>query len=91
MNRADFLMLMKEINVSYGEKKFPLSKDIMDIWFKYFKECTYELLLEIIEKYIKENSFPPTISDLWQQYKILIKEKTIADEEEEEELVGDDW
>ena len=95
MNKAEFSQLMKEISVSYGEKKFPLSNDIMDIWFKYFEECVYELLLEVIENHIKKNNFPPAISDLYQEYRSLKRErdKEKAEEEEEEELVGewDDW
>lgn len=93
MNKCEFSEFMKEINIAYGDKKFPLSKETMDVWFKYLKSCNYSIILNVLEKYVKENNFPPTISELYQPYKVLEKESMAekVKNEEEEELVGDDW
>ena len=91
MNRFEFLDIMREINAAYGDKNFPLSDEKMNTWYKYLQGCEYEMFMEALADYIKSNAFPPTISDLYQIYGNLQKTMPVAEEEEEEELVGDDW
>ena len=69
MSKDEFYKIMQEVHAAYGEKKFPLSKETLDVWFKYLGKCNFRDLAEALERYIKEEAFPPTISSILGLYR----------------------
>ena len=91
MSKKEFFEIIKEISIAYGSSKFPLNNDVLDVWYKYFRECNHKALTEAMEEYIRKYAFPPAISSLYEIYRVKLKEIQDAEPEPEEELVGDAW
>lgn len=86
MNKKELYSIMQEINAAYGNKKFPLSEEILGTWFKYLAPCDCEVLKGVLERYIKQEAFPPAIAELLSGYRSIVKEK-----EEEKERITDSY
>lgn len=64
MNKAEFTGIMQEINIAYGEKKFPLTKEVLDVWYKYLGGCSYRDVLSSVEHHVRTSMFPPVVSEI---------------------------
>ena len=64
MEKTEFTKIMKEINIAYGDKKFPLSKEILDVWYKYLGDCSYGDVLRSVEYHVRTSIFPPAVSEI---------------------------
>ena len=43
MDKKDFLGIMQELNVVYGDRKFPLTEQTLNVWNKYLGKCEKEV------------------------------------------------
>lgn len=75
MDKQDFLKIMRELNVVYGEKKFPLTAQTLDVWNKYLGKCEKEVLEKAVEKFVRTSAFPPTIADIFQEISKISEDK----------------
>ena len=75
MDKQDFLKIMRELNVVYGERKFPLTAQTLDIWNKYLGKCDKEVLEKAVEKFVRTSAFPPTIADIFQEISAVNEDK----------------
>ena len=50
MSKKEFFEIIKEISIAYGSSKFPLNNDVLDVWYKYFRECNHKALTEAMEE-----------------------------------------
>lgn len=73
MNKTEFLGIMKELNIAYGEKKFPLSKEVMDVWYKYLRGFDCRDIAVVVENHIKASAFPPAIAEVLSRERELRK------------------
>lgn len=64
MNKTEFTKIMKEINIAYGDKKFPLSKEVLDVWYKYLGDYGYCDVLSSVEQHVRVSVFPPAVSEI---------------------------
>lgn len=64
MDKTEFTKIMKEINIAYGDKKFPLSKEVLDVWYKYLRDCEYSEVLSSVERHVRISVFPPAVSEI---------------------------
>lgn len=84
MNKAEFTGIMQEINIAYGDKKFPLTKEVLDVWYKYLGGCSYSDVLSSVEHHVRTSVFPPAVSEILkyvEEVKEGVSRKT-ADERE---------
>lgn len=75
MDKQDFLKIMRELNVVYGERKFPLTAQTLDIWNKYLGKCDKGILEKAVEKFVRTSAFPPTIADIFQEISKISEDK----------------
>ena len=68
MNTTEFKKILTELNVAYGDKRFPLTDDVKNIWFKYLKDCNADIAIAAVEEYIAHNSYTPSIADILALY-----------------------
>lgn len=85
MNKAEFTGIMQEINIAYGDKKFPLSKEVLDVWYKYLGGCSYSDVLSSVEHHVRTSVFPPAVSEIL-KYVEEIKEGVLRKSADEKEL-----
>lgn len=84
MNKSEFAKIMKEINIAYGDKKFPLSKEVLDVWYKYLGDCCYSEVLSSIEHHVRTSVFPPAVSEILEYIDDIKKRALIISKEERE-------
>ena len=75
MNKKDFLEIMQELNVVYGDRKFPLTEQTLNVWNKYLGKCEKEVLEKAVEKFVRTSAFPPTIADIFQEISKISEDK----------------
>lgn len=66
MNKTEFSKILKEINIAYGDKKFPLTEESVSVWLKYLGDYEYNEVLQSVEAHIKTSIYPPVIAELIQ-------------------------
>lgn len=64
MDRTELVKVMEELNVVYGEKKFPLSAKVLTVWFKYLEKIPSNQVEAAVERFVRKSAFPPTISEI---------------------------
>lgn len=64
MKKDEFVSIMQELNAAYGERKFPLTKTVLDVWFKHLEQLNYSIVLKAVDEHIKTHSFPPAIAEI---------------------------
>ena len=69
MNTKEFKNIMSELNVAYGDKRFPLTSNVYQVWFKYLKDCDADKVGVAIEDCVKSNPYPPSIADILDSYR----------------------
>lgn len=75
MTKSEFKPIMQKLKIAYGEKRFPLSDEVMDVWYEFLGEFKSEEVLAAIKKHILEESYPPAIADVAQRVKEIQKKK----------------
>lgn len=85
MDKTEFTKIMREINIAYGDKKFPLSKEVLDVWYKYLGDCGYGDVLSSVEHHVRTSAFPPAVSEIL-KYVEEIKEGDSRNSANEREL-----
>lgn len=75
MDKKDFLGIMQELNVVYGERKFPLTEQTLNVWNKYLGKCEKEVFEKAVEKFVRTSAFPPTIADIFQEISKISEDK----------------
>lgn len=84
MDKVEFTKIMKEINIVYGEKKFPLSNDVLNIWYKYLCDCRYEDVAGFVEHHVRTSVFPPAVSEIFNYIAEMKEKETIKSAKERE-------
>ena len=69
MTKSEFKPIMQKLKIAYGEKRFPLSNEVMEVWYEFLGGFKSEDVLAAIKKHILEESYPPTIADIAQKVK----------------------
>ena len=82
MTKSEFKPIMQKLKIAYGEKRFPLSDEIMDVWYEYLGEFKSEDVSAAIKVHILEECYPPTIFDLVSK----VRKKIEGREKEEAEI-----
>lgn len=85
MDKTEFTKIMREINIAYGDKKFSLSKEVLDVWYKYLGDCGYIDVLSSVEHHVRTSVFPPAVSEIL-KYVEEIKEGASRNSANEREL-----
>lgn len=66
----EFLLAqMKKIETNYGKDKFVITQKMFDLWYEMFSECSEKLLLQAVNRCLKENEFAPNIAGLMKYYR----------------------
>lgn len=82
MNKSEFAKIMKELNIAYGDKKFPLTKEVLDVWYKYLGDCCYSEVLSSLEHHVRTSVFPPAVSEILEYIDNIKKRVLIRSTEE---------
>lgn len=53
MKRSEFLEIMRELNMVYGERKFPLNEEILTVWHRYLGDLDKRVLHKARESLVK--------------------------------------
>ena len=69
MTKSEFKPIMQKLKIAYGEKRFPLSDEVMDVWYEFLGGFNSGEVLKAIKKHILEESYPPAIADIAQKVK----------------------
>lgn len=77
MDKTEFTKIMREINIAYGDKKFPLSKEVLDVWYKYLGDCGYGDVLSSVEHHVRTSVFPPAVSEILKYVEEIKEEASI--------------
>lgn len=48
--------------------KFPLTNDLVKIWFEQFKDCRDDWFSESVKEYIASSKYPPVPAEIWELY-----------------------
>lgn len=64
MTKLEFANLAAALKAVYQRDNFLSDKESIEIWYKFLSDIPYEILSNAVEKYIRNEVFPPTIADL---------------------------
>lgn len=73
MTKSEFKPIMQKLKIAYGEKRFPLSNEVMEVWYEFLGGFKSEEVLAAIKKHILEECYPPAIADIAQKVKEIRK------------------
>lgn len=68
MEKEEFSTLVKGMKAVYSDPKFIPDKVAFKMWYELLKDLDYEMASISIQKYMMTNKFPPSISDIRDQY-----------------------
>lgn len=69
MKRSEFLEIMRELNMVYGERKFPLNEEILTVWHRYLGDLDKRVLHKAVENLVKRSAYSPAISEILKEYR----------------------
>ena len=75
MERTDTIAVMRELNIVYGDKRFPLTAEILNIWHKYLNGYEAEDIRLAVENYVRRSEYPPAVAELMQEYEKIRQTK----------------
>ena len=75
MSKDEFYGLMNEMQIAFGENRFPMTKEVMKVWFSYLKDCKYEFMNKAVRESVKHSIYPPTIADLFSYYNEFVAQE----------------
>ena len=64
MTDSEFGSLMEELNIVYGDKRFSLKKDILDVWNKHLSKFEFSLVERAVDEFVQEPAYAPTVADI---------------------------
>ena len=70
MTEYEFAMLAATLKSVYQRDSFMSDSEGVAIWYELLKDIPYDQLAAAVQKYIKCETFPPTIADLWRYVNI---------------------
>lgn len=73
MTMNDFAICLNELVGAYPGK-FEVNENMVKVWHSYLGEISNKDLWHIIRKYVRENKYPPSISDLLETQKQIKRE-----------------
>ena len=88
MKRSEFLDIMLELNMVYGERKFPLNEKILTVWHKDLGDLDKRVLHKAIENLVKRSAYSPAISEILKEYR-RIESQTTKDLVEFDKVFGE--
>ena len=87
MKRVEFLEIMRELNMVYGERKFPLNQEILTVWHKYLGDLDERVLHKAVENLVKRSAYSPAISEILKEHR-RIKSQATKELAELEDITG---
>ena len=69
MDKYQMSDVITKIDEYYPGKMKSNVHSVTMVWYEFFKDCDYECILSCLNKYARENSYPPTIADLLELYR----------------------
>lgn len=81
MDKDKFKVLVKAMKAVYTDPKFIPDKYAFDVWYSLLQDLEYETASIAIEKYMLSNKFPPTISDIREQYTSVTNPEQLSEME----------
>lgn len=64
MTKLEFANLAAALKSVYQRDNFLGDKESIEIWYEFLSDIPYGTLTSVVEKYIRNEVFPPTIADL---------------------------
>lgn len=64
MTKLEFANLTAALKSVYQRDNFLGDRESIEIWYKFLSDIPYDTLSSAVEKYIRNEVFPPTIADL---------------------------
>lgn len=64
MTKKQVLKMLEEIYLTYPNTK-EVTQKMVDVWHKHFKNEDHERVEKNLQRYIRENKFPPTVADIF--------------------------
>lgn len=64
MDKESFGKSMSLLSDAYCRKDL-LEKSVLNTWYRYLGDTDADIFAEVVDRYIKENSHAPAISDLY--------------------------
>lgn len=64
MTRQEFAQLAGAMKAAYQRNGFMADLETVSVWYELLKDIPYDQLAAAVQKYIKCETFPPTIADL---------------------------
>lgn len=74
MDKAFLREQMIRLETNYGSDKFVITKDMFNLWYEMFKDCSKDNLVLAVNKCIKESEFAPNVAGIMKYYKELSTE-----------------
>lgn len=71
MTKDEFKPIVQRLRKVYPQDGFLADKEAFDIWFELLEDLETPAVKQVVDDYIKEHQYPPTIADIRQGYKIL--------------------
>ena len=75
MNNQQFLKAMLYLGTAYNKE---YDKSFIQIWYEYFKNVDYSLLMKAIKRFVAKSKYPPSIADLLSECVEAEKEIRVA-------------
>lgn len=71
MTELEFSEVCKTIQAAYPRDTFLGSQEQYDLWWNVFKDCNCQFLNTAVRKYIQENKYLPSVSDISTRYNTI--------------------
>lgn len=63
MNKTEFKSLIEQISAAYSNL-FVVTPDVLNVWFENLSDLDFKAVEGALKAFIRQNHYPPTISDL---------------------------
>lgn len=81
MSKDEFKILVKAMKAVYADPKFISDKDAFDVWYSLLQDLEYRTASTAVQKYMLSNKFPPSISDIREQYVSITSPEVLSEME----------
>lgn len=73
MTRAEFFEVMRELNIAYTDRRFPLTDEILTIWYKYLGDYDCRIVHKAAKSLVITSQYPPSIAEILVEYRRIEK------------------
>lgn len=73
MNKQEFKEVMEGLKLLYGDKIPDMNGFAREIWFECLSDMDFDKTKKAIINHIKASKFPPTVADIREQYRLIIR------------------